>query len=227
MIFVDNIVADRKLSKTLNLLSLIRGFPTLLFLTLHAKHIALSDDDKSNLRILKSTVEFSISHKNLAGLNLSLLIIRAECTQLVLSQIARKTACPCPRTREQNHTVFLALPPLKILDQHLKIILIGRNILHTDRIAVLHFHPRKFLFQSGQINGICALCMCENLIDRIEKSSLPRKQISLLQAVHHALSKLCLNRGSLFAKSRRLIQKDYTRLRIKVVEKRHGLPAEI
>ena len=68
------------------------------------------------IHFTESPVQLSIGHQDFARFHSVFALIRTECAQIVLPQIARQTARARPRTRQQYHTVFFFLPARQIAD---------------------------------------------------------------------------------------------------------------
>ena len=219
MILVNHIIAHRQLGKALNLFPLIGGLFPLPLLFLCSEHIAFGNHQKLNLRIFKASVKIAVSHKNLSRLNLLCFLVRTEGAKIILPQIPGQTAGSGSGARQKNHPVFLLFPPLQILNQHFKAALIRIHILHTDAVFLFHCHSRQLLLPSGQIHRIGPLRPGQNLLYRIQQLCLSRKQISLFQTMGHTLPELCLHSLSLFPQSWRLVQKNHTGIRFKIIQK--------
>ena len=113
---MHHIITDRKLGKALDLLTLVGGLFLLFPPPSAAEHVSLGNHDELNQRIFKSPVQLSIGHQDFARFHSVFALIRTECAQIVLPQIARQTARARPRTRQQYHTVFFFLPARQIAD---------------------------------------------------------------------------------------------------------------
>src|SRR5699024_7369476 len=120
--------------------------------------------------------------------------------QIILPQISRQTAGPCPGSGEQNHAVSLLLPARQIFDQKLKTILIGAYIFHLKAEPAVYFYPRDLLIQPGHEKTVWTLGLGQHLSCRIEKLRLPREEIAFLQPVNHTLPEFHLHSPSLFPK---------------------------
>ena len=222
-----HIIAHRQFRKALNLFPLIGGLLPLPFLLPGAEHIPLGNHHELNLGILKTTVKIAVSDQNLPRLHLPFLIVRTERAQLILPQIPGQTAGSRPGTGQQNHPVLFPLPSLQILNQNLKTVLIGVHIFDLNVIPVLRRHPGYLLLQPRQHGPVLHLHSGQRLLRREQQGRLSRKQISLLQPVHHALPEFRLHSLPLLPKSGRLIQEKSSLIRRKILQKRHRIRIKI
>ena len=227
MILVNHIIAHRQLGKALNLFPFIGSLFSLPFLFLGPEHVSFGNHQKLNLRIFKAPVQLAIGYENFSRLDLSRFLIRTEGPKIIFPKIPCQTAGSGSGAGQKNYSVFFLFPPFQILNQHFKAALVRIHIFYINAVFLFHSHSRKLLFQSSQIHRIRSLCPGQNLLHRIQKLGLSRKQISLFQTMGHTLPKLCLHSLSLFPQSWRLVQKNHTGIRLKIIQKRYSFPSKI
>ena len=85
MTLMHHVVADREFGEAADLLSFVIIFFSLFLPLFHAEHVALSDDDELDQRILKALVKLSVGDHDLPGSHRATRILRAEGTEIILS----------------------------------------------------------------------------------------------------------------------------------------------
>ena len=84
MALMHHVVADREFGEAADLLSFVIIFFSLFLPLFHAEHVALSDDDELDQRVLKALMEFSVGNHDLPRSDRLSRVFRTECPQVIL-----------------------------------------------------------------------------------------------------------------------------------------------
>ena len=155
---MNHIISRFEFCKFMNLLSFVY-FPPL-FLLFLSENIRLRDHRKFQHRILIAFCHISISHKDLARIDLPLHIFAVKAAQVIISQIFCQTSCPGPGTRDQNHPVPIPLQTLQISCKKFKTVIIR---IHTGRLNIIHAAHLKF-------SALCLQCCKSDAMTGIQHS---------------------------------------------------------
>ena len=139
-------------------------------------------------------MDISVGYKYLPRLHLLILLAGIERRQLIFLQIVCQTLRSRAGTRQQNHSRLVPLPFLQIRNQHFEAVLVGIHVLRRQEESPGRADAATLLLQTGHQNGSGTGEDRRNLLRSKQSRKLFRRDISLLQAVRHALPELLRNR---------------------------------
>ena len=221
VIFMHHKIAHGQLVEALDPFAVIFAFLSA-FLLLPAENIRLRDHHEFAPGILKAPGHMAVGGPDFSRLNHPVRVIAVKRGKAFLPEILRQTRGPGTGTGQQKHLVTAPLPPLQVLHQQLKTVVIGIYGTDRDLAAIVKFPVARFGVHHGQGQNAAPVNPVNHLLVPPDQLHLPRQQIPFLQPVNHALPEFLLRGFGMLHQPVGLIQ-HHQRILRKIIQKRNRI----